>query len=44
MLAVWFAATDGAVNNPAALIVPRDALQAGVTDVVELSLQVAVAV
>ena len=44
MLAVWFAVTDGAVNSPAALIVPRDALQVGVTDVVELSLQVAVAV
>ena len=44
MLAVWFAVTDGAVERPAALIVPRDVLQVGVTDVVVLSLQVAVAV
>ena len=44
MLAVWFAVTDGAVNSPAPLIVPRLALQVGVTDVVELSLHVAVAV
>ncbi|MCP2500332.1 MAG: hypothetical protein NCA08_02005 [Deltaproteobacteria bacterium] len=32
------------MNSPAALIVPRDVLQVGVTDVVELSLHVAVAV
>ena len=44
MVAVWFAVTDGAVNSPAALIVPRDVLQVGATDVVELSLHVAVAV
>ena len=44
MLAVWFAVTDGAVNSPAALIVPRVALHVGVTDVVVPSLQVAVAV
>jgi hypothetical protein len=44
MVAVWFAVTDGAVNSPAALIVPRFVLQAGVTEVVVVSLQVAVAV
>jgi hypothetical protein len=44
MVAVWFAVTDGAVNSPAALIVPRVALQVGVTAVFVPSLQVAVAV
>jgi hypothetical protein len=44
MVAVWFAVTDGAVNSPAALIVPRFVLQVGVTEVVVVSLQVAVAV
>jgi hypothetical protein len=43
-VASWFAVTDGAVNRPAALIVPRFVLQVGVTVVVDASLQVAVAV
>jgi hypothetical protein len=44
MVAVWFAVTDGAVNSPAALIVPRFALHVGVTAVFVPSLQAAVAV
>ena len=44
MVAVWFAVTDGAVNSPAALIVPRFVLQVGVTAVFVPSLQAAVAV
>src|SRR5512140_3095175 len=44
MVAVWFAVTDGAVNSPEALIVPRVVLQVGVTAVFVPSLQVAAAV
>jgi hypothetical protein len=43
-VAVWFAVTDGAVNSPAPLIVPKLALQVGVTIMFVPSLHIAVAV